>query len=57
MDDIQKEKEVFFCDYCHKCEFNELSDQKEPCCDCIAQPSNINSHKPVYFKEKETKHA
>ena len=55
MDDIQKEKEVFFCDWCHKCEFNDLSDQKQPCCDCIAQPSNINSHKPVYFKEKETK--
>lgn len=46
------EKEVYFSEYCHKC-VNELApEESEVCDDCLAHPSNLNSHKPVNFKEK-----
>ena len=54
MDDIQQEKEVFFDIYCKHCEYHKNTEEQPPCCECLQYPSNINSHKPVKFKLKET---
>lgn len=45
-------KEVFFELYCDKCEYADASETSDPCNDCLAYPYNINSHKPIHFKEK-----
>ena len=50
MDD---EREVYFSLYCHQCKDEKTNDTDDPCNECLAHPFNINSHKPLYFKEKE----
>ena len=47
------EKFVDFDCYCKKCEYWEVSDDKDPCDECLENPVNWYSHKPVNFKEKE----
>ena len=44
-------KEVYFNVYCIKCVYAETNQEYEPCNECLANPSNENSHKPVNFKE------
>ena len=48
-------KEVFFDLYCKSCEFKDYPVEAEPCCYCIEEPVNVNSHKPVKYKKKEEK--
>lgn len=47
-------KEVDFKKYCPKCEYikDDEFDDKSPCYDCLAEPVNVDSHKPISFKEK-----
>lgn len=47
------EKEVFFFEWCKKCQYDKQPEDKDPCWDCLNEPMNIESHKPVHFKEKE----
>lgn len=49
----QKTKEVFFYEYCEKCVNWKKPDVDEPCNECLNEPFNMNSHKPVYFKENK----
>lgn len=51
---IGDEKEVLFGKFCPVCEFAERSENHEPCDDCLDQPTNQDSHKPICFKEKST---
>lgn len=46
-------KEVKFKKYCRKCEYKEVSesDPNGQCWDCLESPVNVDSHKPVNFKE------
>lgn len=46
-------KEVFFEIYCPKCKHESTEETKDPCNDCLAYPYNIDSHKPIHFKEKD----
>lgn len=46
-------KIVYFGIYCQCCKYYELDEFEEPCRDCLNYPINIDSHKPVYFEEKE----
>lgn len=46
-------KEVYFNEYCSKCKHEKIEETEDPCDDCLANPANVNSHKPVRFKEKE----
>jgi hypothetical protein len=46
-----KKKEVFYSEYCLRCEHYNTSDQEEPCDSCLEQPFNYDSHKPINFKE------
>lgn len=48
-------KEVYFGEYCSKCEYGSRPESSNPCWDCLEAPARQDSHKPVYFKEKETK--
>ncbi len=44
-------KEVFFGGYCEKCKYWMMSDNEEPCSECLEEPCNVNTHKPVKFEE------
>lgn len=46
-------KEVYFHQYCKQCKHWEKLEIDEPCCECLEEPINQYSHKPVKFKEKE----
>ena len=46
-------KEVFYDKYCKTCEHFSLSEDKDPCHDCLNEPVNTYSHKPVYWEEKK----
>ena len=54
---IGDEKEVYFWEYCKKCEHKEVleDDPNGPCWDCLASPVAVDSHKPLNFKEAEVK--
>lgn len=45
-------KEVEFWKYCEKCKYYSVKDVKDPCNDCLAEPVNLHSAKPVYFEEE-----
>ena len=51
--DEDNTKEVYFHLYCSKCEFKDTVETEPPCDDCLVEPMNINSHKPIKFKLKE----
>lgn len=44
---MNEEKEVYFDQYCKSCKYHGLEESKDPCNDCLAEPSNTNSHKPM----------
>lgn len=46
------DKEVYFDQYCKLCKYEKLSEDKDPCDECLSNPVNANSHKPVKFEEK-----
>lgn len=46
-------KEVYFHEYCKKCKHEDVKDTKDPCNECLDNPTNLYSHKPVKFEEKE----
>lgn len=48
-----KDKEVYFGEYCPKCKHKDKGEDKDPCWDCLNEPSNTYSHKPVYWEEEE----
>lgn len=47
------EKEVRFDLYCSKCKHKSKKESEDPCWDCLNEPINENSHKPLYFEEDE----
>lgn len=49
-------KEVRFDKWCSKCEHKEMPETDDPCNDCLAQGYNVDSTKPLYFKEAEHVH-
>lgn len=52
MDGEINTKEVRYDIYCEKCKYFKLEDWEDPCNDCLNQPWNVYSRKPIYFKEK-----
>ena len=47
-------EEVYFHDYCPKCKHLKVDDTKseEPCNECLDNPVNLYSHKPINFESK-----
>lgn len=50
---MSDEREVYFYEYCPKCQYSDIEDFEDPCNDCLGTPNRINSHKPINFKEKD----
>ena len=52
---------VQFDEYCKKCAYYKRSESEDPCWECLDNPVNEDSRRPVNFKEnkkskKERKH-
>ena len=43
-------KECDFYTYCNKCKHKDKRDIEDPCNDCLGEPCNLHSTKPVYFE-------
>ena len=50
---MNETKEVYFDQYCETCKYFEIPETEDPCNECLANPSNMYSHKPINWKEKE----
>ena len=48
--DLDERKEVYFDKYCSHCEYKDLKEYKDPCHECLSNPVNLYSHKPINFK-------
>ena len=46
-------KEVYFDQYCPTCKYKDTGEDEQPCFDCLAEPVNQYSHKPVKYEEKK----
>lgn len=46
---------IDFDKYCKTCKHKDLDEKFDPCHLCLSEPTNRNSHKPVYYKEDESK--
>ena len=46
-------KEVNFEKYCKTCKYFKIEEFEDPCDECLENPVNLYSHKPVNYKEKE----
>ena len=46
-------KEVYFDEYCKTCEHEKVKDINEPCNECLDNPVNLHSHKPVNYEAKK----
>lgn len=53
--DQQAYKEVYFHVYCKKCKHKDVKEKEEPCCECLSEPTNLDTHRPVYYEEKAAK--
>ena len=53
--DEQAYKEVYFHEYCKTCKHKALKDTEKPCDECLSEPLNWNTHRPVKYEKKETK--
>jgi hypothetical protein len=47
-----KKKIVNFDEYCPTCANASKKEEDSPCDDCLGNPVNGSSHKPVYYKQK-----
>ena len=45
-------KEVYFYKYCPTCAYFERKCSEDPCNDCLNNPSNDYSHRPVNWKQR-----
>ena len=49
----ESNKEVRFDLYCKTCRYYELAESEDPCYECLENPVNCYSHKPVNWEEKQ----
>lgn len=52
---IDELKIVDFHKYCRRCKYEHCSEADDICWDCLEEPVNLYSQKPINFKEKEEK--
>lgn len=46
-------KEVYFDKYCETCKHREKAEADDPCDECLAEPVNVYSHKPIKWEAKD----
>ena len=49
---IDDPKIVEYHQYCKDCKYRDVYANDEPCEECLSNPVNINTHKPVMYEEK-----
>lgn len=52
--DYQAYKEVYYHEYCKKCKHRDVDNTEMPCDECLSEPLNWNTHRPVKYEEKES---
>lgn len=52
---LNEYNEVAFSEYCLRCKHKDCDHWMDPCNECLSNPVNLHSNKPVKFEEKETK--
>lgn len=53
--DIPVNKFVRFDQYCKTCKHCDLAESEDPCNECLTEPVNLYSHKPVNWKQGNRK--
>lgn len=53
LDQVTHEKFVNFAGYCPTCKYRDSSEFDEPCHECLANPTNYESMKPVKWEKRE----
>lgn len=48
-------KIVYFDQYCKTCEHKKRGEDEQPCRECLSEPTNVDSHKPVKWVERSKK--
>ena len=48
---MNDEKIVLFDIYCKTCKYKNYPEAALPCHNCLNNPSNIDSHKPLFYEE------
>lgn len=48
-------KEVYFDQYCKTCKHLNKKEDDDPCFDCLNEPVNLYSHKPVKWEKGSVK--
>ena len=48
-------KEVYFHKYCPTCKNRKVGNTEAPCDECLGEPLNLETNKPVKYEKKETK--
>lgn len=46
-------KEVYFGEYCKTCKHMQKTEQEHPCIECLEEPVNYGSVKPVKWEAKD----
>lgn len=49
---IGDKKEVYFNQWCKSCKHYKEPDIEDPCDECLGEPGNEDSHRPVKWEEK-----
>lgn len=49
----ENHQEVYFDKYCKTCKNKDTKEYEDPCNDCLSEPVNVGSHKPINWEEKE----
>lgn len=50
--DSQAYKEVYFHEYCKSCKHKQVEHTEDPCDECLSEPINLNTHRPVKYEKK-----
>ena len=45
-------KEVYFDEYCKTCKYLNLDETEKVCDECLSEPTNLYSHKPINWEEE-----
>lgn len=45
-------REVDFHQYCERCMHFDKEEWEDPCWECLENPVNVNSQKPIRYEEK-----
>ena len=45
-------KEVYYWKWCSTCAHKDKKESEDPCWDCLNEPVNAESHKPVKWERK-----